>query len=177
MKHTSRLTTSLYGMLLARGFVVDAWGPIFEPMKGGWGRVRTVLHVLHREYDEDEPDHDGNSSRMPLPYASHDPVLPDKLVLSPETLIFHNPLLWEPTLEYSDDDERDEIVVLDEHMLGTLGDCGDECDLACDIPDDFRHVDDTTLAQVVDFLGIQRAQPVQTPKPTRVDKPDEGEWE
>ena len=138
------------------GSLVVAWGPLFEPLKGGSGQRMTPLKASERE-DEHEAVlfYRANLERT---FALEFPV--STLGLS-------------DTAAATSDIPAPEGCVLDDIMgnnniMALDSDSAQEED--CPIPDDFKAFRGDVALDVLNFLGIRRVEPLRVNGRTR-------EWE
>jgi hypothetical protein len=124
-----------------------AWGPIFEPLKGGYG-MGTARKAADRDYE----DWDWMEQTHTLHYEDTDTQVDGEPLRS--RIFISQPLLWEPS-------------TLDD-IYPTFNDleapCGEDCD-ECLIPEEYKIVASEEAVDVMAFLGIRRAEPLQVTRP------------
>ena len=175
-----------------------ALGPIFEPLRGGFGRSAfTMLRARLVGNQEEEPELNASSSLM----EDHNPTPPvadywnDVDTIGSTTsaastgwmgeLFYPKPLLWTPRLEeYMDEEEEEEDVEEEDIVFDDVHDDDDNEFTECSIGDEFK-VDPVIAADVMDYLGIKRVQPIQIPNSSSLSSSPQpqpepilvGEWE
>lgn len=127
-----------------------AWGPIFEPLKGGFGRNTFVMRVQRDDRDHDEDGLEETRSSGSSFFFLDDPLVHverlNALLFQDDTIF-----LWESdanTVDNSFDTETDCV--------------GDDCEEECLIPEHYKQLAAENPIDVLAFLGIQRAEPLQS---------------
>jgi hypothetical protein len=121
-----------------------AWGPTFEPLKGGYG-MATALKASDR--DHEDWDWMGEQTHT-LHYEDTDTYVDGEPLRS--RLFISQPLLWEPSM-------LDDIHPTFNSIEAP---CGEDCD-ECLIPEEYKIVANEEAVDVMAFLGIRRAEPLQ----------------
>jgi hypothetical protein len=143
MKELSLVSVCLSSVIV----VSDAWGPLFEPMKGGLGML-TVLRA--RDRDDDSDDYHTYRASLEhtylMEYYEEDPaeILRKQLFKSNEYVLKES-LFAEAEVEI-------ECV-------------GEDCE-ECLIPEEFKPMPGEETIDVMAFLGIRRAEPLKVDRRT-----------
>ena len=125
--------------------VVDGWGPIFEPLKGGWNMGRTALRALQSSHEEDD-------RRERLQQRRNN--------LQPSTFIYDD-VDFHQILNHRASAADDSIVQWEMDQFIVDDECfGDECEQECSIPDEYKTLEGEAL-DVMAYLGIKRAEPLR----------------
>ena len=123
-----------------------AWGPIFEPLKGGGWNIGTALRALESSSGhEEESLQDRREKLHPIKptFTFHfqtfeqmgvDPVL--------QPIIYSKPLSFE-------------YVAAEDECVGD-----DDCDEECEIPEEYKTAEGASF-DVMAYLGISRAEPLR----------------
>lgn len=121
-----------------------AWGPLYEPLKGNFGRVATQLKA--RSDDEEVDSYPATLERTYTLHYKEEGDLYDGEILRQRVFI-------------------SEPCGMDESLFSALygsdsdsSSCGEDCE-ECPIPEEFRLP--TGTIDVMAFLGIQRAEPIK----------------
>ena len=134
-------------MLLAVDFC-SAWGPIFEPLKGGWNMGRTALQALKSSSDGHEKEEDRRLQQQQQQHSTfyyddvdfHQILNPPSMVSS--SLVFEWGSLWE------------DLFIVEEECFGA------ECEEECSIPEEYK-TPEAEEFDVMGYLGIKRAEPLR----------------
>jgi hypothetical protein len=139
---------------------VEAWGPLFEPLKGGSRGFSTICRAAARRFDDEEDGDDYLYYRESFERSYHYPSTAidsqskwDDWIRG--TIQSSRELLWESMDEDMEDVLSDDGVVDEDLLL-----CGDDC-MECAIPEDYKAEAKKTPVDVMSFLGIRRAAPLQ----------------
>jgi hypothetical protein len=150
---------------------VDAWGAVFEPIKGGFSG-RTALRATNENEEEHESasrhrHSSGDLSRISytLHYESRYVDVNGELLRS--RLFIAEPLVLDAAM-FGIKNPYDSVDgdLLDEDYLS----CGEDC-MECPIPEEYKEIAAENKIDVMAFLGLRRAEPI------RVDRHLQGEWE
>jgi hypothetical protein len=117
-----------------------AWGPTFEPLKGGYG-MTTALKSADDDWDWMDPTYS-------LHYEDTDTYVDGEPLRS--RMFISQPLLWEPSM-------LDDIHPTFDNIEAP---CGEDCE-SCLIPEEYKVVANEEAVDVMAFLGIRRAEPLQ----------------
>lgn len=122
-----------------------AWGPRYEPVKGGYG-ISTQLKASERDHSHDR---DLVDNTFALHFEETDTYVDGELFQS--RMFISKPLLWEPH-------PHDGI-----HFAFFEDDvCGEDCEEdECPIPEEYKLAAKESAVDVMAFLGIHRAEPLQ----------------
>lgn len=149
LEPTMALALVLLSSLLAQA---NAWGPIFEPLKGGGWNVGHGSTVLWAAASGEDDEHNNNQRLPPSPpstffYQNFDlhQLFLDYPITTGENLVFQ----WEKLDDFVLVDENDEEECI-----------GNECEEECSIPDEYKTLEGEAI-DVMGFLGIKRAEPLR----------------
>jgi hypothetical protein len=120
-----------------------AWGPTFEPLKGGYG-MSTALKISggdHEDWDWMDPTYS-------LHYEDTDTNVDGEPLR--QRMFISQPLLWEPSI-------LDDVLPIFDSFEAP---CGEDCE-SCLIPEEYKIVAKDEAVDVMAFLGIRRAEPLQ----------------
>jgi hypothetical protein len=126
-----------------------AWGPTFEALQGGYG-MTTAL----KSADRDHEDWDWMEQTHTLHYEDTDTHVDGEPLRS--RIFISQPLLWEPST-------LDNIYPTFDDMEAP---CGEDCD-ECLIPEEYKIVANEEAIDVMAFLGLRRAEPLQVTRPAQ----------
>ena len=132
-------------LFLTLADICKAWGPIFEPLKGGWN-IGTALRAL-RNGAEDEEHPRGER----LPRHQHDSFMFYFQSRGDMNPILKPIIAWEESFPFLDSTES--LFVEDECV-------GDDCEEECSIPDEYK-TPEAEQIDVMAYLGITRAEPIR----------------
>jgi hypothetical protein len=120
-----------------------AWVPTLEPLQVGYG-MATALKATDRDHE----DWDGMEQFHTLHYEDTDTHVDGEPLRS--RIFISQPLLWEPST-------LDDIYPTFDDLEAP---CGEDCD-ECLIPEEYKIVANEEAVDVMAFLGIRRAEPLQ----------------
>jgi hypothetical protein len=142
----------------------EGWGALFEPIKGGYG-FSTILRAARVGDDENE-DFFSYRASLERTYRYQSTIidnLPKWDNWIQGAIQSSRELLWEPIVGNDSADVLDEVLE-DDSLI-----CGEDC-MECAIPDEFKAAAQKSTIDVMAFLGIHRAAPLQVSRP-------DGEWD
>jgi hypothetical protein len=153
-----------------------AWGPLFEPLKGGlFGRfIRADTFLKASSETDDRRDFDRLGDRsarsfradLERTFALHDSTNRQGHQASSQDYISLDSSLLDELVGYHDVTYEPSFALPSEIFCKGDGCDSDEHD--CLIPDEFKVLSDDAANEVLSYLGIRRAEPIRVDQQMRI---------
>ena len=132
-----------------------AWGPLFEPLKGGWNMGRTALQALHSSSDSHKEEEQEDSAQRRLRTQTNRQQQHSTFYY--EDVDFHQ-ILNRPmasSLSFDWNSILDDLLIVEDECFGA------ECEQECSIPEEYKTTKGGENFDVMGYLGIKRAEPLR----------------